>query len=108
MADPKRSPEETFTLGTSLDLNLGSLGATLRPFGSLRYIGANVVGTSNGGKQGSTTLWNAGVALVDNEGRWEVIAECRNCGNEVYFTSNLFIPYYTPPGAWNARVKFNF
>ncbi len=108
VADPKRSPDETLTLGTTVEFDLASIGATLRPFGSMRYIGKNVVGTSNGGKQGSTTLWNAGIALIDNDGRWEVIAECRNCSNEVYFTSNLFIPYYTPPGAWNARVKFNF
>ncbi len=106
VADPKRSPEETVTLGTSLDINLGF--ATLRPFASMRYIGSNVVGTRNLGVNGSTTLWNGGLALVSNRGGWEAVVECRNCSNEIYTTSFLFVPYYNAPGAWQARVRFNF
>lgn len=104
VADPKRAPDETITLGTTLDLNLGF--ATLRPFASLRYIGANVVGTGNLGANGSTTLWNGGVALVSNRGSSEAVVECRNCTNEIYTTSFLFVPYYNAPGAWQALVRF--
>lgn len=108
VADPKRSPDETLTLGTSVDFALPALGAILRPFGTMRYIGENVVGTSGQGVNDDETLFNLGIALVDDEGKWQAILECQNCSDEEYITSFLFQPYYTPPGRWQARVRWNF
>ena len=108
VADPKRSPDETLTVGTSLDFNLPALGAILRPFGSVRYIGENVVGTSQQGENDSVTLFNVGISLVDDQGKWQATLECTNCSDEEYLTSFLFQPYYTPPSRWQARVRWNF
>jgi len=106
VAEPKRSPDTTITVGTSLDINVGS--NILRPFGSLRYIGENYVGTSSRGYNDSTTLYNAGIALVDGEGKWQATLECLNCSDEIYITSFLFVEYPTPPGRWQARFRWNF
>jgi iron complex outermembrane receptor protein len=106
VAEPKRSPDVTFTLGTSVDFNVGS--NILRPFGSMRYIGENYVGTSSRGFNDTTTLFNAGIALIDDEGKWQATLECLNCSDEIYITSFLFVEYPTPPGRWEARFRWNF
>ncbi len=106
VADPKRSPEETATLSTSFEIPIGKL--TLRPTISARYIGKNVVGTRQLGENGSETLLNATVALMDNNGRWMATVECKNCSDERYVTSYLFGPYWTPPRTYQARLRYNF
>ena len=109
VADPKRSPDVTVTLATNVNIPVNWFGgAVVRPTFSARHIGDNVVGTRNLGPNSQTTLFNAGVTLADADDRWSVFLECRNCTNEVYTTSELFVPYFTPPGFWQARVKLNF
>lgn len=107
VADPKRSPDETFTLGTSVDIALGSF--TLTPTAMLRYIGENYTGTRNTGYNGSTTLFNAGVKLTGAaDSRWEINLECKNCSDEEFVQSNLFVEYYNIPMTWMASAKFKF
>ncbi len=109
VADPKRSPDVTVTLATNVNIPVNWFGGSIvRPTFSARHIGDNVVGTRNLGPNSRTTLFNAGVTLADADDRWSVFLECRNCTNEVYTTSELFVPYFTPPGFWQARVKLNF
>ena len=108
VADPKRSPDATWTLSTTYNLAIPALGATLRPTISGRYIGRNVVGTRQLGVNGSEFLTNAAIALIDDDGRWQAIVECQNCTDEEYITSFLFGPYFTPPMTWLARVRFDF
>ena len=109
VATPKRSPDTTVTFATNLNIPVNWFGGTvIRPTFSARFIGENVVGTRNLGENGRRTLLNAGVTLADAGDAWSVIVECRNCTNEVYTTSELFVPYFTPPGFWQARVRLNF
>jgi len=108
VATPKRSPDETITLGTSVNIPISSWNATLRPIASARYIGKNVTATRNQGPNDATIMVNAGVSLAADSGRWLVNLECKNCFDEEYTTSFLFVPYYTPPMSWMAKVRFNF
>jgi iron complex outermembrane receptor protein len=107
-ADPKRSPKETITLGTAFTIPIPAFGATLRPIANLRYIGKNVVGTSNTGVNDAVVIANAGLSLIDDNHSWEATIECRNCFDEDYVTSYLFIDYLTPPMTWQASIRFNF
>ncbi len=109
VATPKRSPDTTVTLATNFNIPVEWFGGSvIRPTFSARFIGENVVGTRDLGENSRRTLFNAGVSLADAEDAWSVIVECRNCTNEVYTTSFLFVPYFTPPGFWQARVRLNF
>ena len=108
VADPKRSPDTTWTLATTYNWAIPGLGATLRPSISGRYIGANVVGTRQSGINGSEFLVNANVALIDDDGRWTATLECQNCSDEEYITSFLFEPYWSLPMTWTARFRYNF
>ncbi|MEK9541878.1 MAG: TonB-dependent receptor [Luminiphilus sp.] len=106
-AKPKRSPDETFTIGTFVDFDLGPV--TLTPNAMLRYIGENVTGTRGLGENGSTTIYNLGLRISSAKSDfWEVNLECKNCGDETFTQSILFVPYYNIPETWMASVKFRF
>ena len=107
-ATPKRAPKTTATLASTWTIPLGGGGMNLQPTISFRYIGSNVVGTRNLGANERTTLINAGLALNGANNRWSLVAECRNCTDEVYTLSELFVSYPTPPGIWQVRARFNF
>ena len=108
VADPKRSPDKTWTLSTTYTFAIPEWNATLRPTVSGRYIGDNVVGTRQLGINGSEFLVNAALTLADDNNRWTATVECQNCTDEEYITSFLFEPYFTQPMAWLARVRLNF
>lgn len=108
VADPKRSPESTWTLSTTYELPIPAFGATLRPTVSGRYIGSNVVGTRQLGINGSEFLVNANIGLIDDEDRWSATVECQNCTDEEYILSFLFANYWTEPMTWMARFRYNF
>ncbi len=108
VADPKRSPDWTLTLGAFLDFPIEGLGASLQPNLSSRFIGPNVVGTRQLGENDTEVIFNLGVSLVDDDGVWSVTAECNNCSDEEYVTSNLFLNYWTPPMTWQVRGRWNF
>ncbi len=107
-ATPKRAPETTATLASTWTFPVGTTGLNVQPTVALRYIGSNVVGTRNLGSNERRTIVNAGVSLNGPDNRWSVIAECRNCTDEVYTLSELFVSYPTPPGIWQLRARFNF
>lgn len=108
VADPKRSPDVTFTLGTTVSIPLPSMNATLQPTALMRYIGENVVGTRQLGENDPEVIVNAGVALIDDAGRWRLTAECNNCSDEEYVTSFLLTEYWTPPMTWSLRFRWNY
>ncbi|MFK8052859.1 MAG: TonB-dependent receptor [Woeseiaceae bacterium] len=108
VADPKRSPDTTVTLGTTLDFPMPAFGASLQPTASIRYIGENVTGTVQQGLNDPEVIVNAGVSLVDDDGIWSLTAECNNCSDEEYTTSFLFVPYFTEPMNWQVRFRYNF
>ena len=62
VADPKRSPHQTYTLGTSADFTIGSL--TVTPNVMARYIGAQYSATRNQGYNESVTLDQRGGQAV--------------------------------------------
>jgi len=106
-AEPKRSPDETFTVGTFADFTLGPVVFT--PSVMVRYIGENVTGTRNAGPNDSTTLYNLGLKISSaTSDFWEFNLECKNCGDETFTQSNLFIPYYNIPETWLATIKLRF
>jgi iron complex outermembrane receptor protein len=107
-ATPKRAPKTTATLASTWTIPIGGSGMNVQPTISFRYIGSNVVGTRNLGANERTTLINAGLALNGANNQWSVVAECRNCTDEVYTLSELFVSYPTPPGIWQLRARFNF
>ena len=106
IADPKRSPHQTYTVGTSADFNIGSL--TVTPNVMARYIGAQYSATRNQGYDGSVTLINAGVKLSTADSQWELNLECKNCGDKAYVQSFLFTDYYNLPMTYLATVKYRF
>ena len=63
VADPKRSPDSTWTLSTTYNWAIPAWGATLRPTISGRYIGRNVVGTRQLGVNGSEFPYQRGDRL---------------------------------------------
>ena len=106
VADPKRSPDATFSLSTSLLIPLGEL--KLKPYGLMRYIGKNVTGTRNLGANDASTVFNFGLSLAGPRDIWSVNIECKNCTNETYVTSSLFLDYYNLPRTFMAKVNWNF
>jgi iron complex outermembrane receptor protein len=107
-ATTKRAPEETVTLGTAFQIPIPAFNARLQPTASVRYIGKNVVGTSNQGVNDSVFVANAGLSLIGDQNVWSATIECRNCFDEEYITSYLFTDYWTPPMTWQARIRFNW
>lgn len=107
-ANPKRSPDVTWTISTTYSWAIPAWGATLRPTVSGRMIGDNVVGTRQLGDNDSEFLVNANISLTDDDNVWQAIIECQNCSDEEYVTSFLFGDYWTSPMTWQARVRFNF
>ncbi len=61
VADPKRSPESTLTLVSTVTIPVSAWGASLQPTATMRYIGENVVGTSQQGVNDSDVIVNAGI-----------------------------------------------
>jgi len=106
VAEPKRSPHQTYTLGTSADFSLG--GFTVTPNIMFRYIGAQYPATRSQGYNESVTLMNAGVKVVMPNERWELNLECKNCGDKEFAQSVLFTPYYNLPMTYMASVKYRF
>ena len=106
IAEPKRSPHQTYTLGTSADFTVGAL--TLTPNVMVRYLGAQYPATRNQGYDGSVTLINAGVKLSTADSQWELNLECKNCGDKVYTQSFLFTSYYNLPMTYQATLKYRF
>jgi len=106
IAEPKRSPDETFTLGTNVTFDVD--GMKLKPYGLLRYIGPSYVGSRNEGKNTSSTIVNAGISLSPSNDAWSFNVECKNCTDERYFTSNLFVGYYNMPRTYMASVSYKF
>ncbi len=108
VADPKRSPDSTFTIGTTYDIAMPGMGATLSPTIMARWIGENVTGTRQSGINDSEATVNAGITLADDDGIWSATVECNNCSDEEYTTSFLFVPYFSQPMSWQARFRYNF
>ena len=106
IAEPKRSPHQTYALGTSVDFSLG--GVTVTPNIMLRYLGSQYPGTRNSGYNESVTLLNAGVKLSMADSRWELNLECKNCGDKTYTQSFLFTRYYNMPVTYLATLKYRF
>jgi len=106
IAEPKRSPHQTYTIGTSVDFSLG--GVTVTPNIMLRYLGSQYPGTRNLGYNESVTLLNAGVKLSMADSRWELNLECKNCGDKTYTQSFLFTRYYNLPVTYLATLKYRF
>ena len=106
VADPKRSPEETYTIGTAIDIPMGSF--TVTPTAMARYIGENVTGTLGTGVNDAVTLVNAGIKITDASDQWQLQLECKNCTDKEYVTSFLFVNYYNAPRTYMATLKYNF
>ena len=106
VAEPKRSPHQTYTVGTSIDFSLG--GLTLTPNVMVRYLGAQYPATRNQGYNESVTLINAGVKLSMDGSPWELNLECKNCGDKTYTQSFLFTRYYNIPMTYLATLKYSF
>ena len=106
-ADPKRTPDHTYTIGINGDYEVGD-GLTFSPYASARIIGENVTATRQQGlnESGETTV-NAGFAL-SNGGPWTLRIECNNCSDNTYTTSFLFVPYFNPPRTYTASLKWVF
>ncbi len=106
VADPKRSPEETYTLGTSVDIAMGAF--TVTPTAMMRYIGENVTGSRGTGVNDAVTLVNAGVKISGADDSWQLNLECKNCTDKEYVTSQLFVEYYNAPRTYMATLKYRF
>lgn len=65
VADPKRSPDYTVTIGTTYDIPLPAFGVTLQPTVTGRFIDDNVTGTRQLGANDPEATFNAGISLIE-------------------------------------------
>ena len=104
---PKRTPDETYTLGITGEMEVGN-GMTLKPYATYRLMGESVTATRQlGYNESGEEILNAGLALDSNQG-WILRLECNNCTDNTYTTSQLFVPYYNAPRTLEASVRWNF
>ena len=104
---PKRTPDETYTLGVTGEMEVGS-GMTLRPYATYRLMGESVSATRQlGYNESGEEILNAGIIVDSNQG-WILKFECNNCTDNTYTTSQLFVPYYNPPRTVDASIRWNF
>ena len=106
VAQPKRSPDWTATVGGVFTWPLTD-ALDLQASTTARFVGPNVVGTRNLGRNESYTLVNAGLSLISGAG-WTAALECQNCFDETYVTSYLFGGYLSQPGTWRLNLRYNF
>jgi iron complex outermembrane receptor protein len=132
--EPVRYPELQGTLGGRYSVPLPQIGSTLSFTASGSFSGHYWTSTSNDtpfaigtpflgppatfgpttniarlSKVKPTQIFNIGMNLKTDDGRWEAALECSNCTEEYYFTSSLAgVGYENDPRRVTGRLKFNF
>jgi iron complex outermembrane receptor protein len=135
IAEPVRTPKWTLALGMSYAAQMGG-GLSLIPAVNANWRSASEVGTSNltiystpytspggtvygGNPFGNGTqitgsvsparwLANASITLKSEAG-WSLVAECKNCFDELSIESTLSnTTYYGAPRTWAIRAKYEF
>ena len=107
---PVRTPEYTASLGFDYTLPIDIPG-DITIGGQVRYTDDYFMGNSNTPETfiDDTTLFNAQIGYTSEDERWTAVLECKNCGDEEWFNTNLFQTLYTSePIRWNFRVGFRY
>jgi iron complex outermembrane receptor protein len=110
ISEPVRVPDISLSVGASYDLEIPGLGAMLTPSINARHASSTFTGTSNLPNSFEDGFWlvNAGVTLTKGEA-WRLSAECSNCTNTIYITSNLPpTVYLNDPRRWGVRLRRDF
>lgn len=110
VADVKRSPDWSVSLGGTYDIPLAPLGSTLQLRASFHATPDHITTSRNRGPSGDYQLLNIGAELAADSGAWSAVIECANCDNERYVQSTFGSGdlYYNAPGRWEARFRYNF
>ncbi|MEM8985713.1 MAG: TonB-dependent receptor [Pseudomonadota bacterium] len=108
ISEPVRAPDVTATFGGSYEFKPTDMPYYVRPSLNVRYVGENFTGTSNLANSLEDGYWllNAGAAFGEENSRWTIIVDCRNCTDEVFITSNLPpTVYLNEPRRWSVRLR---
>ncbi|MEO1246895.1 MAG: TonB-dependent receptor [Pseudomonadota bacterium] len=110
VAEVKRSPDWSVSLGGAYDIPIASLRSTLQFRASFSATPDHITTSRNRGPSGSYQLFNVGAELSADDGAWSAVIECANCDNERYVQSTFGSGdlYYNVPGRWEARFRYNF
>ncbi|MEZ5474680.1 MAG: TonB-dependent receptor [Steroidobacteraceae bacterium] len=129
IADPVRTPEMTLAAGGSYDIRIGENWKLTPAVNVVHQTDAetsasnlsfyinngvyNIDGAGDyvaGSRQEAYTLVNASVTLSGGANdNWKLIADCNNCGDEVYTQSAISgYSFLNPPRTWSVRLGYSF
>ncbi len=110
IADVKRSPEWSISLGGAYDIPIAALSSTLQLRANFSATPDHITTSRNRAPSGDYQLFNVGAELTADSGVWSAVIECANCDNERYVQSTFGSGdlYYNAPGRWEARFRYNF
>lgn len=106
----QRAPDVTAQLGVSSGIPLPG-GSMLNFTADVKYTSDFEMSPSNDPEASidEQTLLNAQLRWTNAADTLSLIAECRNCTDEVWFDQNLFnMLYPAQPLRWNFRVQYRF
>jgi iron complex outermembrane receptor protein len=108
--DPQRTPDITANIGLNYTLPVPALGGNLFFGVEYHYQDSSYTSHSNSmdSFQESYSTYSARAGWESEDGRWSVVAECKNCSDEVYLSSFFILPYYSIPERWNLGLRFKF
>ena len=110
IADVKRAPEWSVTVGGGYNFPIAVWDSTLQVRAGFSATPDHITTSRNRGPSGDYELFNFGLELSSNDGAWNAVLECANCGNDRYVIATFGSDdlYYNRPGRWEARFKYNF
>ncbi|MEM1020426.1 MAG: TonB-dependent receptor [Pseudomonadota bacterium] len=112
IANPVRSPEVTFTIGSSINYPIPS--SDFQVVGSAFGIFTSSYDTATSGNpegQQLDSFWrfNGSVGVEHVDGTYGLYAECTNCFGQEYVISALAgVQYFNQPGTWQIRARYRF
>ncbi|MEO1203918.1 MAG: TonB-dependent receptor, partial [Pseudomonadota bacterium] len=84
VAEVKRTPDWSVSLGGAYDIPIAALGSTLQLRASFSATPDHITTSRNRGPSGDYQLFNVGAELTADSGVWSAVIECANCDNERY------------------------
>lgn len=111
IADPVRTPAVTLSFGANANYPID--GTSFKVVGSAFgiYTGSYSTATSGNVEGTQDSFWraNANIGVEDIDGAYGVYLECQNCFGAIWTESALAgLQYFSRPGSWTIRGKYNF
>jgi iron complex outermembrane receptor protein len=109
IAQPVRTPKQTYNFGGNYAIALGGTGMTLTPSVNFVRVSRTPVATAENAFAEAHTVRNMSLTLAGRGNVWNVAVDCSNCGDVSYNTASLAgLNYINDPKRYTARLTFNF